>query len=66
MTRGRRSQAKRPATSSSVSATISSATNVIPGRCATRCYQVTYRDPTSWCTSATLNHTDGYRITWTP
>jgi hypothetical protein len=38
----------------------------IPAAGATRHYQVVYRDPTSWCTSATLNHTDGYSITWTP
>jgi hypothetical protein len=38
----------------------------IPATGATRHYQVVYRDPTSWCTDATLNHTDGYTITWTP
>jgi hypothetical protein len=38
----------------------------IPAAGATRHYQVVYRDPTSWCTSATLNYTDGYTIRWTP
>ena len=38
----------------------------VPAAGATRHYQVIYRDPTSWCTSAGFNHTDGYTITWTP
>ena len=38
----------------------------IPAAGATRYYQVVYRDPAAWCTSATLNYTDGFQIAWTP
>ena len=38
----------------------------VPAAGATRYYQVVYRDPANWCTSATFNHTNGYTLTWTP
>lgn len=38
----------------------------VPPVGAMRHYQVVYRDPASWCTGATFNHTNGYSITWTP
>jgi hypothetical protein len=38
----------------------------VPAAGGTRHYQVVYRDPANWCTSATFNHTNGYTITWTP
>lgn len=38
----------------------------IPPAGATRHYQVVFRDPANWCTSATFNYTNGYSITWTP
>jgi hypothetical protein len=38
----------------------------VPAAGATRYYQVVYRDPGSYCTSATFNYSNGYRLIWTP
>ena len=38
----------------------------IPATGGTRCYQVWYRDPPAFCTSATTNVTNGMSVVWAP